>query len=45
MKQLEAGRAEVELKPSLFLDNGLYCTIERTDPSDPVRNIRVLMPG
>uniref|UniRef100_A0A383V938 EGF-like domain-containing protein n=1 Tax=Tetradesmus obliquus TaxID=3088 RepID=A0A383V938_TETOB len=45
MRQLEAGRIEVDLKPSTGLNNGLFCTLERTNPANPIRNIRVLMPG
>jgi hypothetical protein len=41
MKQVEAGRAEIDLKPSTNGNNGLYCTVERTNPDNPVRNIRV----
>lgn len=41
MRQIEAGRAEVDLKPSTNGNNGLYCTVERTNPANPVRNIRV----
>jgi hypothetical protein len=28
-----------------LLPPGLFCTLERTNPANPVRNIRVLMPG
>ena len=41
MRQMEAGRAEIDLKPSTQGNNGLFCTVERTNPANPVRNIRV----
>jgi hypothetical protein len=44
-RYVDAGRAEVKLAPSTLGNNGLYLTIERTNPANPVRNIRVLMPG
>jgi hypothetical protein len=44
-RYVEAGRAEVKLKPSTNGDNGLFVIIQRTNPDNPVRNIRVLMPG
>ncbi|WIA31087.1 hypothetical protein OEZ86_001114 [Tetradesmus obliquus] len=45
IRQLEAGLLKVDLKPSTGLNNGLFCTLERTNPANPVRNMRVLMPG
>lgn len=39
------GRIEVTIKPSSGLNNGLFLTIARTNPADPIRNIRVYMPG
>jgi len=33
------------VKPSTGGNNGLFITVERTNPNNPVRNIRVLMPG
>jgi hypothetical protein len=39
------GRVEVTVVPSSGLNNGLFLIIERTNPADPIRNIRVLMPG
>ncbi len=44
-RQLSAGAAEVDLKPSTGGNNGLYLTVDRTNPANPVRNIRVTMPG
>jgi hypothetical protein len=41
MRHLEAGRAEIDLKPSTNGNNGLFCTVERTNADNPVRNIRV----
>jgi hypothetical protein len=37
--------AEIDVKPSTGLNNGLFVTVERTNPANPIRNIRVLMPG
>jgi hypothetical protein len=39
------GRIEVNFKPSTGLNNGIFLMIERTNPQDPIRNIRVIMPG
>lgn len=39
------GRIEVTVSPTSGLNNGLFLTIERTNPEDPIRNIRVFMPG
>lgn len=39
------GRIEVTVSPSSGLNNGLFLIVERTNPADPVRNIRVFMPG
>lgn len=36
------GRIELDVTPS---DAGIYLKLAATDPNDPVRNIRVLMPG
>ncbi|KAG2446050.1 hypothetical protein HXX76_000652 [Chlamydomonas incerta] len=41
----EAGVIRVLFKPSTDFNNGMLLSIERTDPSDPIRNVRVLMPG
>ena len=41
----DVGRIEVNFKPSTGLNNGIFLTIERTNPNDPVRNIRMIMPG
>ena len=39
------GRMEVEVQPSTVFNNGFFLVIERTNPADPIRNIRVIMPG
>jgi hypothetical protein len=39
------GRVEVDVKPGTGGNNGIFLTVERTNPADPVRNIRVVMPG
>lgn len=45
LRHLAAGLAEVDVTPSTDFNNGLFVTVERTNPNNPVRNIRVLMPG
>lgn len=44
-RHLGPGLAEIDVKPSTGMNNGLFITVERTNPINPVRNIRVLMPG
>ena len=39
------GRIEVDVRLSLVPDNGILLRIIRTNPADPVHNIRVIMPG
>jgi hypothetical protein len=39
------GRVEVVVQPSTNGNNGLLVTIERTNPDNPVRNIRIIRPG
>lgn len=39
------GRIEIYVQPSTGLNNGIFLMIERTNPADPIRNIRVIMPG
>lgn len=39
------GRIEVDVVLSTDFNNGLALTIQRTNPVDPVRNIRVITPG
>ncbi|KAG2452608.1 hypothetical protein HYH02_002845 [Chlamydomonas schloesseri] len=41
----EAGLIRVLFRPSTDFNNGMLLSIERTDPTDPIRNVRVLMPG
>ena len=41
----DVGRIEVTVTPSTGLNNGAFLMIERTNPLDPVRNIRFVMPG
>ena len=45
--QSKWGRLEVDvaLSPPGVRDNGIYMTITAVNPSNPIRNIRVLMPG
>jgi hypothetical protein len=46
-RQVKRGRIEVDvaLSPPGVRDNGIYMTVTAVDPADPIRNIRVLMPG
>jgi hypothetical protein len=39
------GRIELTIRPSTGLNNGAFVMIERTNPLDPIRNIRFVMPG
>ena len=39
------GRIEVTIRPSTGLNNGAFIGIERTNPNNPIRNIRFVMPG
>jgi hypothetical protein len=41
----EVGRVEVVVQPSTNFNNGLLVNIERTNPNNPVKNIRVIRPG
>jgi hypothetical protein len=41
----DVGRIEVSVSPSTGLNNGVFLLIERTNPLNPVRNIRFFMPG
>lgn len=41
----QVGRIEVDVEPTTGGNNGIFLTVERTNPEDPVRNIRVVMPG
>jgi hypothetical protein len=41
----QPGQVSVLVQLSAVMNNGLFLTIERTNPLDPVRNIRVLTPG
>ncbi|KAA0164185.1 hypothetical protein FNF31_02421 [Cafeteria roenbergensis] len=41
VRRTAPGRLEVDLKPTTGLNNGLFIRIERTNPLDPVRNLRV----
>ncbi|GFR45710.1 hypothetical protein Agub_g7119, partial [Astrephomene gubernaculifera] len=42
---VEAGYVRVRFSPSTDMNNGILVVLERTDPSDPLRNIRVITPG
>ncbi|PNH02889.1 Tenascin-X [Tetrabaena socialis] len=42
---VEAGHIRVTFKPSTDFNNGILVIIQRTDPADPLRNIRLLTPG
>lgn len=44
-RQISAGLVEVDLTPSTGGNNGLFLTVTRTNPDNPVRNIKALMPG
>jgi len=39
------GRIEVRVVLSLVRDNGIFLQLLETDPADPVRDVRVAMPG
>ncbi len=39
------GRIVLDVSLTLVRDNGIYMRVEGTNPSNPLRNIRVLMPG
>jgi len=41
VKQSTPGRIVLDVKPR----NAIFLSIDKTDPGDPVRNIRVIMPG
>ena len=41
----DIGRIEVTITPTTGLNNGAFLMIERTNPLDPIRNIRFIMPG
>ena len=41
----DVGRIEITVAPSTGLNNGIFLTIDRTNPLDPIRNIRVITPG
>jgi hypothetical protein len=45
--QVKRGRVELDvaLSPRGVRDNGIYMTVTAVDARDPIRNIRVLMPG
>jgi hypothetical protein len=44
-RHIAPGLAEIDVKPSTNGNNGIFCTVERANPANPPRNIRVLMPG
>ncbi len=39
------GRIVLDVRLTLVRDNGIYMRVEGINPSDPIRNIRVLLPG
>lgn len=39
------GKIYIEVSPSTQMNNGIVVQIERTNPNDPIRNIRVIRPG
>jgi hypothetical protein len=39
------GRLEVDVRLSTAFNNGFALSIERTNPDDPIRNVRVITPG
>ena len=41
----EPGRVDVDVQLSVDFNNGMWLTVQRSNPQDPVRNIRVLLPG
>eukprot|EP00798_Chlamydomonas_sp_ICE-L_P027890 gene27890-12008_t len=45
INQLAAGHVKVLFSPSTNMNNGILVSIVRTDPLNPLRNVRVYMPG
>eukprot|EP00965_Chrysotila_dentata_P175001 5777292-Pleurochrysis_carterae.AAC.1 len=45
VKRVRSGRIEVEVGLSTGSNNGLRLCIERTNPENPIRNVRVMVPG
>ena len=41
----EPGRVDIDVQLSVEFNNGIWLTVQRTNPDDPVRNIRVIAPG
>jgi hypothetical protein len=39
------GRIELTIEPSLSFNNGIFMRCEWTNPSNPLRNVRILRPG
>lgn len=39
------GLVELDVVPQTHLNNGIFLRVTRTNPDDPIRNIRVYMPG
>jgi hypothetical protein len=42
---MRKGMIKTQVTPSTVQDNGIYLQITATNPSNPIRNIRVIMPG
>jgi hypothetical protein len=42
---MRKGMIKIQVTPSTVQDNGIYLQITATNPSNPIRNIRVIMPG
>jgi hypothetical protein len=41
--EVSAGRIRFTVKPSTVRDNGVFVNLIKTNPSNPVRNIRVVL--
>ena len=45
VRRIAPGLIEVDAWPGTGLNNGIYVSITRTDPADPVRDMHVIAPG
>eukprot|EP00899_Mesostigma_viride_P001814 jgi/Mesvir1/11633/Mv00035-RA.3 len=45
VRRMRPGHLRVLAYPSTTFNNGIFLTIVRSNPGDPIRNIRVVMPG
>lgn len=45
VRRLDVGRMEVDVVPTTGFNNGVFLRVERSNPADPIRNVRVILPG